>query len=115
MNIFLSLFNFNILVFTNDCGIPYGSVSGMLKNYPGPLDRRDSTEMINQISYLPQNQQQYYQPSESRIIITPNLRASGIARRQRGPVQIYRLPGVVAPGVVGTFSQIANIHIHFIN
>lgn len=78
----------------------------MLKNYPGQLDRRDSTKMINQISYLPQNQQQYYQPSASRIIITPNLRASGIARRQRGPVQIYRLPGVVAPGVVGTFSQI---------
>ena len=44
--------------------------------------------------------------SGSGIIVTPNVRAAGIASRQQGPVQIYNLPGVVAPGIVGRFSQI---------
>lgn len=40
------------------------------------------------------------------VIITPNFRAIrpvGISPR---PVQIYNLPGVIAPGIVGTISQI---------
>lgn len=48
-----------------------------------------------------------FSAAERPVIITPNLRASrppvGVAPQ---PVQIYNLPAVVAPGIVGTISQI---------
>lgn len=52
------------------------------------------------------NKNYEYPQSGSPIIVTPNVRASGWSNRQNGPVQIYKLPGVVAPGVLGTISQI---------
>ncbi|XP_043274551.1 uncharacterized protein [Venturia canescens] len=81
-------------------GIPYGSVTGML------------ARSVNQGALGPQQYYRGVQPqagpsyATSRVIVTPNLRAAGIVERQQGPVQIYNLPGVVAPGIVGRFSQI---------
>ncbi|KAG8034559.1 hypothetical protein G9C98_007635 [Cotesia typhae] len=80
-------------------GIPYGSRSG-------DVGRQNS----NLGSYSGYNPNQYrprpaYEPG-STVVITPNYRAPGLERRRRGPVQIYKLPGVVAPGVIGTLTQI---------
>lgn len=78
-------------------GIPYGSVSGMLAKYPG----------YGQINDQPQARQFDISSNTQRpVIITPNFRATrptGISPRT---VQIYNLPGVIAPGITGTISQI---------
>lgn len=91
-------------------GIPYGSVSGMLADYP-KQQLNDNNYYNNW--YYPQSGQykrsSYDQPqpqSGSQIIVTPNVRASGLSNRKNGPFQIYKLPGVIAPGVIGTLSQI---------
>lgn len=68
----------------------------MLAKYPGHGIRVNAQPPVRQLSGIQQ------QP----IVITPNLRAArliGIAPR---PVQIYNLPGVIGPGVIGTISQI---------
>lgn len=83
-------------------GIPYGSVTGMVARYAN----RD-VESSNQY-YLGNVVQTQPAPSfsPSRVVVTPNVRAAGVLSRQQGPVQIYNLPGVVAPGIVGRYSQI---------
>jgi len=78
-------------------GIPYGSVSGMLAKYPGygQVNTEAQARQFNLISN-----------TQRPIIITPNFRATrpvGISPR---PVQIYNLPAVIAPGILGTISQI---------
>ncbi|XP_015126809.1 uncharacterized protein LOC107048243 [Diachasma alloeum] len=83
-------------------GIPYGSVSGMLAKYQKPVAARNYYQELNQYPYPQRPQPQASLP----IIVTPNFRAAGLAARSTGPVQIYKLPGVIAPGVVGTFVQI---------
>ncbi|XP_011302367.1 uncharacterized protein [Fopius arisanus] len=83
-------------------GIPYGSVSGMLAKYQSPVGSTNYYQ-LNQYPYRPQRPQPQ---TSSPIIVTPNVRAAGLAARSAGPFQIYNLPGVIAPGVVGTFSQI---------
>ncbi|XP_014477593.1 PREDICTED: uncharacterized protein LOC106746011 isoform X2 [Dinoponera quadriceps] len=78
-------------------GIPYGSVSGMLAKYPGYV-QVNSPHQARQLDT--------FGFAQRPVIITPNLRANrplGVASR---PVQIYNLPAVVAPGIVGTISQI---------
>ncbi|XP_012287958.1 uncharacterized protein LOC105703841 [Orussus abietinus] len=72
-------------------GIPYGSVSGMVYGFEKPA----GVQLYPGVT-----------ATGTRVVITPNLRAAGVEARSRGPVQIYNLPGVVAPGVVGTISQI---------
>ncbi|XP_032670246.1 uncharacterized protein LOC116843706 isoform X2 [Odontomachus brunneus] len=76
-------------------GIPYGSVSGMLAKYPGYGQ-----------DYGPHQARQLGTFGERLVIVTPNLRASRPLSIAPRPVQIYNLPAVVAPGVVGTISQI---------
>ncbi|XP_034948495.1 uncharacterized protein [Chelonus insularis] len=77
-------------------GIPYGSVSGKVGiNYQSP----DSGFYFRQDNTI-QSQSQLRVPSP--IVISPNFRAAGVEARKYGPVQIYKLPGVVAPGVLGT-------------
>lgn len=79
----------------------------MLARYQNSLRRADYSayeELPRAAAIRPY--QQYRQVGPSPVIVTPNFRASGIEARRRGPVQIYNLPGVIAPGVVGTFSQI---------
>ncbi|XP_063974044.1 uncharacterized protein LOC135160877 isoform X2 [Diachasmimorpha longicaudata] len=83
-------------------GIPYGSVTGMLAKYRNPMAVRNYYKEIDQYPYRERPQPQ----ASSPIIVTPNFRAAGLAARSTGPVQIYKLPGVIAPGVVGTFIQI---------
>lgn len=75
-------------------GIPYGSVSGMVARYPGfnPLINRSQARQLSTV--------------RPPIIITPNFRATRLYGVVPRPVQIYNLPGVVAPGVIGTISQI---------
>ncbi|KAG7208597.1 hypothetical protein KM043_014806 [Ampulex compressa] len=78
-------------------GIPYGSVTGMVSKYPGFTSAQFNPLQARQLSVG-----RSIQP----VIITPNIRATRIAGAQPRAVQIYNLPGVVAPGVVGTISQI---------
>ncbi|XP_012521449.1 uncharacterized protein LOC105827832 [Monomorium pharaonis] len=80
-------------------GIPYGSVSGMLAKYPG----------YGQANAQPQAQARQFNilsNTQRPVIITPNFRATRLVGISPRPVQIYNLPGVVAPGTVGTISQI---------
>ncbi|XP_039306551.1 uncharacterized protein LOC105204066 isoform X2 [Solenopsis invicta] len=78
-------------------GIPYGSVSGMVAKYPG----------YGQVNNEPQARQFNILSSTQRpVIFTPNFRATRLAGISPRPVQIYNLPGVIAPGIVGTISQI---------
>ncbi|KAL0099055.1 hypothetical protein PUN28_020243 [Cardiocondyla obscurior] len=78
-------------------GIPYGSVSGMLAKYPG-YGQIDPQPLSRQFDILSN--------TERPIIITPNLRATRLVGITPRPVQIYNLPGVIAPGIVGTINQI---------
>ncbi|XP_072764473.1 uncharacterized protein [Anoplolepis gracilipes] len=78
-------------------GIPYGSVSGMLAKYPG-YGQTDAQFQARQLDTLNSIQRP--------IIITPNLRAARLVGISPRPVQIYNLPAVIAPGIVGTISQI---------
>lgn len=78
-------------------GIPYGSVSGMLAKYPG-YEQINAQFQARQLDILSSTQRP--------IIITPNLRATRLVGISPRPVQIYNLPGVIAPGIVGTISQI---------
>ncbi|XP_008547216.1 uncharacterized protein LOC103571027 [Microplitis demolitor] len=82
-------------------GIPYGTVSGSVAR---------QSQITNPGSYYGYNPNQYrprpaYEPG-SAVVIMPNYRAPGLERRRRGPVQVFKLPGVVAPGVVGTLTGI---------
>ncbi|KAK2580801.1 hypothetical protein KPH14_011535 [Odynerus spinipes] len=78
-------------------GIPYGSVSGMVAKYPGFAAQQGNIQS-RQLSTV-----KTVQP----VIVTPNFRATRLATTHgTRPVQIYNLPGVVAPGIVGTISQI---------
>lgn len=78
-------------------GIPYGSVSGMVSKYPG----------YGQVNAQPQARQFNILSNTQRpVIITPNFRATRLMGISHRPVQIYNLPGVIAPGIVGTISQI---------
>ncbi|XP_015173022.1 PREDICTED: uncharacterized protein LOC107064638 [Polistes dominula] len=77
-------------------GIPYGSVSGMLAKYPRYSNQQEfqSRKLSNMKAIQP-------------VIVTPNFRATRLAvSHGTRPVQIYNLPGVIAPGVIGTISQI---------
>ncbi|XP_047348479.1 uncharacterized protein LOC124948640 [Vespa velutina] len=77
-------------------GIPYGSVSGMLAKYPGFSSQQaiQSRRLSSVKAIRP-------------VIVTPNFRATRLAvTHGTRPVQIYNLPGVIAPGVVGTITQI---------
>ncbi|RLU21991.1 hypothetical protein DMN91_006370 [Ooceraea biroi] len=76
-------------------GIPYGSVSGMLARYPGYGIEVNTQSPVRQLSGIQQP-----------IVINPNLRATRLVGIAQRPVQIYNLPGVIAPGIVGTISHI---------
>lgn len=76
-------------------GIPYGSVSGMVAKYPGYQQVNAQARQFNILSN-----------TQRPVIITPNFRATRLMGISRRPVQIYNLPGVIAPGIVGTISQI---------
>ncbi|KYM96628.1 hypothetical protein ALC62_12675 [Cyphomyrmex costatus] len=76
-------------------GIPYGSVSGMLTKYPGYGQVNAQARQFD----IPSNTQR-------PVIITPNFRATRLMGISPQPVQIYNLPGVIAPGIVGRISQI---------
>ncbi|XP_029168187.1 uncharacterized protein LOC114938390 [Nylanderia fulva] len=78
-------------------GIPYGSVSGMLAKYPG-YRQINAEVQARQLGILSNTQRP--------IIITPNFRATRLVGISPRPVQIYNLPAVIAPGIVGTISQI---------
>ncbi|XP_076754571.1 uncharacterized protein LOC143425555 isoform X2 [Xylocopa sonorina] len=78
-------------------GIPYGSVTGMLAKYPGFTGQQFNSIRSRQFNGL-----RGAQP----VIISPNFRATRLVGVQTQPVQIYNVPSVVAPGVVGTISQI---------
>ncbi|KAL6255253.1 hypothetical protein P5V15_013591 [Pogonomyrmex californicus] len=78
-------------------GIPYGSVTGMVAKYPG----------YRQVNAQPQARQFNILSNTQRpVIITPNFRATRLEGISPRPVQIYNLPGVIAPGIIGTISQI---------
>jgi len=81
-------------------GIPYGSVSGMLAKYPGygQINAQPQTIEDRQLNILSNTQRP--------VIISPNFQATRLMRISPRPVQIYNLPGVIAPGIVGTISQI---------
>lgn len=67
----------------------------MLAKYPGQANAEAQARQLN-----------VFGNAQRPVIITPNFRANrpvGISPR---PVQIYNLPGVIAPGIVGTISQI---------
>ncbi|GAB1859433.1 hypothetical protein CAJAP_00512 [Camponotus japonicus] len=78
-------------------GIPYGSVSGMLAKYPG-YGQINAQFQARQLDILTSTQRP--------IVITPNLRATRLVGISPRPIQIYNLRGVIAPGIVGTISQI---------
>jgi len=67
----------------------------MLAKYPGYGIQVNSYPPARQLSGI-----------QRPIVITPNLRATRLLAIAPRPVQIYNLPGVVAPGIVGTISQI---------
>ncbi|XP_035725317.1 uncharacterized protein LOC118443021 [Vespa mandarinia] len=76
-------------------GIPYGSVSGMLAKYPGYSSQQAIQSRLSSVKAI------------RPVIVTPNFRATRLAVTHGArPVQIYNLPGVIAPGVVGTITQI---------
>ncbi|XP_011696409.1 PREDICTED: uncharacterized protein LOC105455059 [Wasmannia auropunctata] len=77
-------------------GIPYGSVSGMVAKYPG----------YRQINAEAREFENILSNTQRPVIITPNFRATRLMGISPRPVQIYNLPGVIAPGIVGTISQI---------
>ncbi|XP_071571710.1 uncharacterized protein [Temnothorax nylanderi] len=79
-------------------GIPYGSVSGMVAKYPGYGSGINAQPQDRQFNILSNTQRP--------VIITPNFRATRLMGISPRPVQIYNLPGVIAPGIVGTISQI---------
>jgi len=81
-------------------GIPYGSVSGMLAKYPGygQVNAQPRTIEDRQLNILSNTQRP--------VIISPNFQATRLMRISPQPVQIYNLPGVIAPGIVDTISQI---------
>ncbi|XP_018309220.1 uncharacterized protein [Mycetomoellerius zeteki] len=76
-------------------GIPYGSVSGMLAKYPGYGQINAQARQFDILS-----------STQRPVIITPNFRATRLVGISPRPVQIYNLPGVIAPGIVGRISQI---------
>ncbi|XP_018059305.1 PREDICTED: uncharacterized protein LOC108694386 isoform X1 [Atta colombica] len=76
-------------------GIPYGSVSGMLAKYPGYKQINTQARQFDILS-----------STQRPVIITPNFRATRLVGISPRPVQIYNLPGVIAPGIVGRISQI---------
>lgn len=69
----------------------------MLAKYPGYV-RANVQPEARQFNILSN--------TERPVIITPNLRANRLEGITPQPVQIYNLPGVIAPGIVGTISQI---------
>lgn len=82
-------------LFHSTGGIPYGSVSGMVAKYPGYGQVNPQAREFNILSN-----------TQRPVIITPNFRATRLVGISPRPVQIYNLPSVIAPGVVGTISQI---------
>ncbi|XP_011153481.1 uncharacterized protein LOC105191643 [Harpegnathos saltator] len=79
-------------------GIPYGSVSGMVAKYPGYGQVDNPQQQARQLGG--------FDFAQHPVIITPNLRTNRPLAFTPRQVQIYNLPAVVAPGVVGTISQI---------
>ncbi|XP_003250048.2 uncharacterized protein LOC100577381 [Apis mellifera] len=79
-------------------GIPYGSITGMVAKYPGFI----MGQQFNSLQARQLNGFKNVQP----VVITPNFRATRLAGVHPRPVQIYNVPSVVAPGVVGTISHI---------
>ncbi|XP_043804119.1 uncharacterized protein LOC122721010 [Apis laboriosa] len=77
-------------------GIPYGSITGMVAKYPGYLGQQFNSLQARQLNGF---------KSVQPVVITPNFRATRLAG-VHPPVQIYNVPSVVAPGVVGTISHI---------
>ncbi|XP_017791343.1 PREDICTED: uncharacterized protein LOC108573412 [Habropoda laboriosa] len=78
-------------------GIPYGSVTGMVAKYPGFM-----RQQFNSIQARPLNGYGAIQP----VVVTPNFRATRLVGVHPQPVQVLNVPGLVAPGVVGTISRI---------
>ncbi|XP_015434605.1 PREDICTED: uncharacterized protein LOC107190327 [Dufourea novaeangliae] len=78
-------------------GIPYGSVTGMISKYPGLLNRQSNTVQAQQFRGF---------NGVRPLVVTPNFRATRLVGVQPQAVQIYNLPSVVAPGVVGSISRI---------
>ncbi|XP_015601800.1 uncharacterized protein LOC107270890 [Cephus cinctus] len=76
-------------------GIPYGSVTGMVAKFVRNARGQPVTYQSKVIV-----------PNAQKIVITPNVRAAGLVARERGPVQIYNHASVIAPGVIGTISEI---------
>ncbi|XP_003698195.1 uncharacterized protein LOC100868627 isoform X2 [Apis florea] len=78
-------------------GIPYGSITGMVAKYPGFMGQQLNSLQPRQLNGL---------KSAQPVVIAPNFRAARLADVHPRPVQIYNVPSVVAPGVVGTISHI---------
>ncbi|CAK9798072.1 hypothetical protein ANTPLA_LOCUS1417 [Anthophora plagiata] len=78
-------------------GIPYGSVTGMVAKYPGLMRQQFSSLQARQL-----NGYRAIQP----VFVSPNFRATRLVDVQPQPVQVYNVPGVVAPGVVGSIGHI---------
>ncbi|XP_076234381.1 uncharacterized protein LOC143179168 [Calliopsis andreniformis] len=78
-------------------GIPYGSISGMIAKYPGFANQGNNILQARALNGYGGGQP---------VVVTPNVRATRLVGQQPSAVQIYKVPGVVAPGVLGTISQI---------
>lgn len=92
----LSIFYYSMPFLLFSGGIPYGSITGMVAKYPGYLGQQFNSLQARQLNGF---------KSIQPVVITPNFRATRLAG-VHPPVQIYNVPSVVAPGVVGTISHI---------
>ncbi|KAF3429620.1 hypothetical protein E2986_13897 [Frieseomelitta varia] len=67
-------------------GIPYGSVTGMVANYPGFTRQQFNYNQARQLNRF---------RNEVPLVVNPNFRATRLVDTQSESVQIYKDPGVL--------------------